>query len=120
MNEAFLDRWRVYHIDYLPADEEVQIIVKSVPRMTPKVAAVIVRVGNMIRESFKKEEVSCTFSLRRMLDWAELMIRHKDPVKAAECSIFAKISREDAEVVRGIISRVMVSQKAETSTTPRS
>lgn len=111
MNEAFLDRWRVYHIDYLPADEEIQVLVATVPRMSAKVASVVVRVGNMIREAFKKEEIGCTFSLRRMIDWAELMVRHKNAIKAAEAAIFAKVSREDAEVIRGIISRTMVSQK---------
>jgi cobaltochelatase CobS len=111
MNEAFLDRWRVYHIDYLPPEEEVQVIMASVPRMSVKVASVVVRVGNMIREAFKKEEIACTFSLRRMLDWCELLIRHKNALKAAEPAIFAKVSHEDAEVIRGIITRTMVSQK---------
>jgi cobaltochelatase CobS len=114
MNEAFLDRWRVYHIDYLPPEEEVQVIMASVPRMSVKVASVVVRVGNMIREAFKKEEIACTFSLRRMLDWCELLIRHKNALRAAEPAIFAKVSHEDAEVIRGIITRTMVSQKTTT------
>jgi cobaltochelatase CobS len=77
-----------------------------------KIAAVIVRVGNMIREAFKNEEIKCTFSTRRMLDWADMMIRYKDhaeaPFKAAESTIFAKVSKEDAEVIKGIIQRVMI------------
>jgi len=112
MNEAFLDRWRCYHIDYLPADQEAQIIVNTIPRMTPKVAGVIVRVANMIRDSFKAEEVQCTFSTRRMLDWAEMMIRYKEhadaPFRAAQATIFSKVSKEDAEVIRGLIQRIMI------------
>lgn len=110
MNEAFLDRWRCYHIDYLPADEEAQVIAASVPRMTLKIAKVIVKVGNMVRESFKKEDVQCTMSLRRLIDWAELMVRYKDPVRAAGPSIFSKVSPEDAKVIEGIIKRVMIGQ----------
>ena len=112
MNEAFLDRWRVYHIDYLPAEEEAKIIVGAIPRMTPKVAGVIVRVANMIRDAFKNEEVSCTFSTRRMLDWAEMMIRYKDhsdaPFRAAQATIFSKVAKEDAEVIRNLIQRIMI------------
>jgi cobaltochelatase CobS len=110
MNEAFLDRWRVYHVDYLAAEQEVKVLVDTVERMNTKIATVIVRVGNMIREAFRKEEIACTFSLRRMIDWAELMVRHREPLKAAEASIFSKISPEDAEVITGIIKRVMVGQ----------
>lgn len=108
MNEAFLDRWRVHHVDYLPAEEEVIVLTKTIPKMNVKIATVIVRVGNMIREAFKKEEITCTFSLRRMLDWAELMVRHRDPIRAARTSIFSKVSKEDATVIEGIIKRVMV------------
>lgn len=108
MNEAFLDRWRVYHVDYLPAAEEIKVLCATVPRLTEKIATVIVRVGGMIREAFNKEEVQCTFSLRKMIDWAELMVRHKDPMKAAKTSIINKALPEDAEVIKGIIQRVMV------------
>lgn len=111
MNEAFLDRWRVYHIDYLTPEEEVKVLADTVERMNTKIAKVIVRVGGMIREAFKKEEIQCTFSLRRMIDWAELMVRHKDPLKAAEPAIFSKVLPEDAEVIKGIIKRVMVGNK---------
>jgi len=107
MNEAFLDRWQVYHIGYLKPEEEAKVLTNTVDRMTDKVAKIIVRVGGMIRESFEKEEIACTFSLRRMLDWGTKMVELKDHMKAAESTVLNKISPEDAEVVRGIITRVM-------------
>ena len=113
MNEAFLDRWRCYYIDYLPPEEEIKVVIGSIPKLAANpagaksIAATVVKVGNMIREAFKKEEVSCTFSLRRMLDWTENLIRYKDPLKAAEHSIFSKVTPEDAEVIKGIINRTM-------------
>jgi hypothetical protein len=64
----------------------------------------------MIREAFRKEEVQCTFSLRRMIDWTENLIRHKDALKAAEVSIFSKVSPEDAEVIKGLIVRNMTTK----------
>lgn len=106
LNEAFLDRWRVYHVTYLPADKESEVLAASVGRMNVRITTVLVQVASMVREAFEKEEVSCTFSLRRLIDWTEMMVRHRDPLKAAENTVFSKIAREDAEVIRGIIQRV--------------
>jgi len=110
MNEAFLDRWQVYHVGYLPADKEAEVLQNSIPKMNAKIAGFIVKVGNMIRESFEKEEISCTFSLRRMIDWGTKMVEMKDHIKAAESTILNKIAPEEAETVRGIIQRVMGSK----------
>lgn len=107
INEAFLDRWRVYLIDYLKPEDEAKVIAESVPRMRENITQVMVRVMSLVRESFKKDEIRCTFSTRRGLDWAELMVRHRHPLKAAESSIFSKVSPEDAETIKGIIKRVM-------------
>lgn len=107
MNEAFLDRWKVYHVDYLPPERESEVLCKTVSRMTMRITPAIIKVVNMVREAHKKEEVQCTFSLRRAIDWAEMIVRHRDPLKAAENTIFSKISRQDAEVIKGIIQRVM-------------
>lgn len=108
MNEAFLDRFRIYCIDYLPKEEEINLLSKKVPRVTREIATVIVEVGNMIRASFLKEELSTSFSTRKLLDWTELMVRFKDPEKAADVAIYSKIE-DDAEIesIRGIIQRVM-------------
>lgn len=109
MNEAFLDRWRCYQVEYLSEEEEAKIIVAKLGgNMSLTIATPIVRVMNAIRGAFEKEEVSCTFSLRRGLEWADLMVRYKHPLKAAKVAIFSKISKEDAVVVEGVIKRIMV------------
>ena len=94
-------------MDYLPADKEAKVLSETVTPLKLQVTTVIVKVVNMVRDAHKREEVACTFSTRRAIEWAELMVRHRHPMKAAEASIFAKISREDTEVIRGIIKRVM-------------
>lgn len=119
MNQAFLDRWHCYKIDYLPADQEVEVLVNTIKMkfgktMPEKLSTRIVSVANMIRKAFDEEEVQTVFSTRLLIDWTEMMLRKsaKDgkkigPVKAAEFSIFSKISKEDAEVIKGIIIRNM-------------
>jgi cobaltochelatase CobS len=110
LNEAFLDRFRVYHADYLPPKDEKEVLINTL-KMPAKVAGVIVKVANQVRKAFLEEEIQCTFSLRRMLDWSELIIRHKGeadaPMRAASAAIFSKISHEDTEVIKGVIQRNM-------------
>jgi len=107
MNDAFLDRWRVYKVDYLPPADEVKVLKGCVPKLSAKVAIRIVAVANDIRKSFEAEDVQCAFSTRRLIDWSEQMIRHRNPIKAAESTIFAKVSKEDSETIKGIIIRMM-------------
>ena len=111
MNEAFIDRWRVYFVDYLPAVEETKILMAATG-LSKSLCEKVVKVAGAIRESFSKEEVQCTFSLRRMIDWCEIMRRQgkngvTNPVISAEAAILNKISPEDSEVVKGIIYRVV-------------
>jgi len=106
MNEAFLDRWRIHVYDYPTEDREVQILL-SKTNHRESLARSIVRVANLIRDAFKNEEISTTMGVRRVLDWADLMIRHNDPLRAAQIAIFSKVPKEDAEVIRGIIQRTV-------------
>jgi cobaltochelatase CobS len=104
MNEAFLDRWRVYLLDYLSPAEEADVLVRTLaPHMTPTLAATLAAVAADCRAAFAREDLSSAFSTRRLLDWAELMLRTGDPERAAGPAIYAKVSPEDAALIRGII-----------------
>ena len=104
MNEAFLDRWRVYLLDYLSPAEETDVLVRTLaPHMTPTVAATLAAIAADCRAAFAREDLASAFSTRRLLDWAELMLRTGDPERAAGPAIYAKVSPEDATLIRGII-----------------
>jgi cobaltochelatase CobS len=104
MNEAFLDRWRVYLLDYLSPAEETDVLVRTLaPHMTPTLAATLAAIAADCRAAFAREDLSSAFSTRRLLDWAELMLRTGDPERAAGPAIYAKVSPEDATLIRGII-----------------
>jgi len=111
MNEAFIDRWRLYLVGYLPEALEVKVVAGAVDGMTEKVARRLVQVAGAVRKAFVEETMQCTFSTRRLIDWAEMLVRHSSsgpdaPVKAAENTIFSKVSREDATAFRGYLQRV--------------
>jgi len=83
----------------------------------------MVKVGNLIREAFKNQEVTQSFSMRRLFDWAQMICRHLDkekaagtlgkdsakkiPLKSAESTIFSRITLEEKKVIEGIINRVL-------------
>lgn len=106
MNEAFLDRFRVYHVNYLPEKEEIKVLMATVEKLTPAICQKMVSVANMVRESFRKEEISTTFSTRRLIDWAEMYCRHGNLKKAAETVIYSKIAYEETKIIDGLINRL--------------
>jgi cobaltochelatase CobS len=104
MNEAFLDRWRVYLLDYLTPAEETDVLMRTLaPHMTRALAATLAAIAADCRAAFAREDLASAFSTRRLLDWAELMLRTGDPERAASPAIYAKVSPEDAALIRGII-----------------
>ncbi|MFM0340076.1 AAA family ATPase [Paraburkholderia fungorum] len=104
MNEAFLDRWRVYLLDYLSPAEEADVLVRTLaPHMTRALATTLAAIAADCRAAFAREDLSSAFSTRRLLDWAELMLRTGDPERAAGPAIYAKVSPEDAALIRGIV-----------------
>jgi cobaltochelatase CobS len=106
MNDALKDRLRMYLIEYLPPDQEAQMLVETVPRCNPKIAKPLVMIAGMIREAFRKEEIKATFGTRKLIDWAEMTIRVKDPLKAAGPTVFHKVLDDDRKVIEGIVARL--------------
>jgi cobaltochelatase CobS len=104
MNEAFLDRWRVYLMEYLSPEEEAEVLVRTLgARVTPSMAQTLAAIAADCRAAFAREDLASAFSTRRLLDWAELMLRSGDPERAAGPAIYAKVSVEDAALIRSII-----------------
>jgi cobaltochelatase CobS len=104
MNEAFLDRWRVYLLDYLTPAEEADVLMRTLaPSMTRTLATTLAAIAADCRAAFAREDLSSAFSTRRLLDRAELMLRTGDPERAAAPAIYAKVSPEDAALIRGIV-----------------
>ncbi|SKD04594.1 CbbQ/NirQ/NorQ C-terminal [Burkholderia sp. CF099] len=104
MNEAFLDRWRVYLLDYLSPEEEADVLQRTLgPRMTRTMAETLAAIAADCRAAFAREDLSSAFSTRRLLDWAELMMRNGDPELAAMPAIYSKVTPEDATLIRNII-----------------
>ena len=104
MNEAFLDRWRVYLMNYLSPAEEAEVLMRTLgSRITRPMAQTLAAIAADCRAAFAREDLASAFSTRRLLDWADLMLRSGDPERAAGPAIYAKVSIEDAALIRSII-----------------
>ncbi|MFT4436794.1 AAA family ATPase [Caballeronia sp. 15715] len=104
MNEAFLDRWRVYLMNYLSPAEEAEVLMRTLgARCTRPMAQTLAAIAADCRAAFAREDLASAFSTRRLLDWADLMLRSGDPERAAGPAIYAKVSAEDAALIRSII-----------------
>jgi cobaltochelatase CobS len=104
MNEAFLDRWRVYLMDYLSPADEARVLTRTfAPRLDDALAHTLAAIAADCRAAFVREDLASAFSTRRLIDWTELMLRHGDPERAAGPAIYSKVSAEDATLIRSII-----------------
>ncbi|WP_415914122.1 AAA family ATPase [Paraburkholderia sp. J12] len=108
LNEAFLDRWRVYLVDYLTPEEETEVLLRTLPALTRPLAQTLAAIAADCRAAFAREDLASAFSTRRLLDWAELMLRNGDPERAAGPSIYAKVSAEDAALIRSIVRHHLI------------
>ncbi len=104
MNDAFLDRWRVYQIDYLAPAEEADLLRRTFgARVSPAMAETLAAIAAACRRAFERDDLASAFSTRRLIDWTALMLRTGDPEAAAGPTIYAKVGADDAALIRDIV-----------------
>lgn len=123
MNEAWMDRWTVFLVDYMNEALEAKVLSNAIAKVSINVAKELVKIAGMVRKAFVEETVECTFSTRRLLDWAEATIdevllsgedrevKAEAPIRAAQYTVFNKISREDAMAIEGMMRRVLMGRE---------
>lgn len=106
LNESFLDRFgMVLCRDYPDADTEASIL--EARGVTAKQAVDMVEVAKLVRDAGAADTVSCTFSTRRLISWAEKTVRYGDAKRAAQVVILNRLSKDEAKFVGGLIQRVL-------------
>jgi cobaltochelatase CobS len=76
LNQAQLDRWNIVaRLDYLPEEEEVDVVLSKVPDMANdegrKIILQMVRTAEQTRTGFQAGDVSTLMSPRTVITWAD-------------------------------------------------
>jgi cobaltochelatase CobS len=106
LNEAFLDRFRIYKVDYLPEDQETRVLQNRYPNASVRTLKQFVQGASLIRQAFVKQEVEKTMSLRGLFDWIEMTGRKGDPIKALSTCFLSRVGFEDRQAIEKIIQNV--------------
>lgn len=105
MNEATLDRFGcVSHIQPMDTELEKKVLSAKHPDMDPDLLVGMIKIANETRTQLKNEQLSCTFSTRRLLQWATAMGEFM-PLHAARLTVLNKLNAEDYKVLEGVIRR---------------
>ncbi|MGE0802933.1 MAG: AAA family ATPase [Lautropia sp.] len=100
LNHAQIDRWNVVaSLNFLPAAEEVAIVLARVPALAdPRGRAIVesmVAVADLTRKGFAAGDLSTLMSPRTVISWAENLEIFRDPARAFRLSFVNKC--DDAE-----------------------
>lgn len=107
LNEATLDRFGlVLSCSYPPATQESEIVV-SKSGLAKSMSGLFCEVANKIRAGNSNDECTCTFSTRRLINWAVFTVKFGNPKKAAKYAVLQRLNKEDKTYVLGVMQRVI-------------
>jgi len=110
LNEAYLDRYgMVVEHWYLPANEEVTVLVKRTG-IHKVIAENMVKVAGLAREAMLSDALSSTFSTRKLLDWCKFVTRGMNLTRAFIYSCINKVGREDRRTIAEFGQRIFAKQ----------
>ena len=115
LNHAQIDRWNIVAtLNYLPADEEVAIVLARVPAMATDTGRALVRrmvaMAELTRNGFAAGDLSTLMSPRTVITWAENLQIFSDVALAFRLSFGNKCDEAEAPVVAEYFQRCFDSE----------
>ena len=107
MNAANFSRFEITReVKYMSAEHEMEILISQMKMMKDD-ARRFVEVANTVREAFSEGKISTTISTRELISSARLGIIFGGKwLKGLDLAFCSRLSRVDAETVKGLIQRV--------------
>jgi cobaltochelatase CobS len=110
LNHAQIDRWNIVAtLNYLPAAEEVSIVLARVPTLADEaghaLATSMVAVADLTRKGFHAGDVSTLMSPRTVITWAENLEIFGDVATAFRLAYLNKCDEEERAVVAEYFQR---------------
>jgi cobaltochelatase CobS len=121
LNHAQIDRWNIVAtLNYLPADEEIAIVLARVPGERRERARAMVAVADLTRKGFAAGDVSTLMSPRTVITWAENCEIFRDVELAFRLSFLNKCDEAERPVVAEYFQRCFGTELAEAYSNPGS
>jgi len=110
LNHAQIDRWNIVAtLNYLPADEEVAIVLARVPALRegggPALVRQMVAMADLTRQGFAAGDLSTLMSPRTVITWAENLGIFNDVAQAFALSFLNKCDEAERGVVAEYFQR---------------
>jgi cobaltochelatase CobS len=117
LNHAQIDRWNIVAtLNYLPADEEIAIVLARVPGKTRELVRAMVAVAELTRKGFAAGDVSTLMSPRTVITWAENCEIFRDVELAFRLSFLNKCDEAERPIVAEYFQRCFGAALAESYT----
>lgn len=118
LNHAQIDRWNIVAtLNYLPAAEEVAIVLARVPSLDSDagraLAAAMVALAALTRKGFAAGDLSCLMSPRTVITWAENCEIFGDAALAFRLSFLNKCDEAERPMVAEYFQRCFGAELAE-------
>ena len=110
LNHAQIDRWNIVaSLNYLPADEEISIVLARVPSLDNakgrKLVRAMVTVADLTRKGFAAGDMSTLMSPRTVITWAENVEIFQDTARAFRLSFVNKCDEAERPIVAEYFQR---------------
>jgi cobaltochelatase CobS len=106
MNEAFLDRFAiVIKADYPIAKFEIKILIENTG-INEGLAKRMVKLAGEVRLALQNETSFCTFSTRKLLNWARFSVKLGNVKKAFNLVVLNRLSEEESIFLDGLRQRI--------------
>jgi cobaltochelatase CobS len=114
LNHAQIDRWNIVAtLNYLPAGEEIAIVMARVPAMQRDRVRTMVAVADLTRKGFAAGDVSTLMSPRTVITWAENCEIFRDVEVAFRLSFLNKCDEAERPIVAEYFQRCFGAELAE-------
>ena len=119
LNHAQIDRWNIVAtLNYLPADEEIAIVLARVPGQQRETVRAMVAVADLTRKGFAAGDLSTLMSPRTVITWAENCEIFRDVEVAFRLSFLNKCDEAERPIVGEYFQRCFGAELAESYANP--
>ncbi|MEX2488036.1 MAG: cobaltochelatase subunit CobS [Pseudomonadales bacterium] len=116
INQGQMDRWNIVTtLNYLPHDEEMDIIKAKIPELDQKTIANMVSVADLTRQGFINGDISIVMSPRTVIMWAENARIFNDFALAFRLTFLNKCDETERSIIAEYYQRCMGEELPESS-----